>query len=58
MSARYPLPVLLDVRGAIKEAIEATEAFGYEDFNKRMQALEAEARELFRMFDRYYSDLD
>jgi hypothetical protein len=51
-----PLQALLRVRRAISDACAITADYGYEDFKLRMNALQVEAVELFRLFDRYYSD--
>lgn len=51
-----PLQALLRVRAAINEAVGATERYGYVEFNHRMEAFRNEAIQLFRMFDKEYSD--
>jgi hypothetical protein len=58
MTESDPLEDLLGMRRRISDAIRTTEGYGYEDFNSRMKALQTEAVELFRLFDRYYSDPD
>lgn len=53
-----PLDALLRMRLGVDLAMARTNGFGYEDFDKRMKALQKESVELFRLFDRYYSDPD
>jgi hypothetical protein len=54
--AHDPLQILLNMRMAILAAQQETVNYGYPEFNERMEAMLKESKELFRLFDKSYSD--